>query len=263
MSKQNVRVAILGAAGRMGRMVTAAVQAAPGLEAVAGVDLEDYLGGLGLPGFASLDEALAVARPQVAIDFTHAEAARLNLPALVAAGVSPVIGTTGLSTEELAALGAAAAAQGLPVFMAPNFAIGAVLMMRFAAEAARHFEYADVIEYHHENKRDAPSGTAVKTVAGMLAARGGAFSDTPVNEFETIAGSRGGNEGFAHVHSVRMPGFVADQDVLLGGTGETLRISHRSIDRSCFMPGVVLAAKRVLGLPPGLTVGLDKLLFEG
>jgi 4-hydroxy-tetrahydrodipicolinate reductase len=254
-----IRVMVLGAAGRMGRMVTAAVQAAEGLEAVIGFDPAEGAGEGGLPLVGDLDAALAV-QPDVAIDFTIAPAARINLPRLIAAGVSPVIGTTGLSAEELAALDALAKERGLAAFLAPNFAIGAVLMMRFAAEAARHFQFAEIIEYHHENKRDAPSGTAMKTAADMLRARGVAFSDTPVDEVEELAGARGGADGFLRVHSVRMPGFVADQDVLLGGSGETLRISHRSIDRSCFMPGVVLAAQRVRGLPPGLTVGLEKLL---
>jgi 4-hydroxy-tetrahydrodipicolinate reductase len=260
MSDETIGVLVVGAAGRMGRMVTAAVQAAEGLAVVGGVDLPRFAEGLSLPCFATVAEAVAAVAPQVAIDFTHAEPARVNLPALIAAGVSPVIGTTGLSAEELAGLDAQAQAAGVPAFMAPNFAIGAVLMMRFAAEAARHFEFADIIEYHHENKRDAPSGTAVKTLQGMLAARDGDFRDTPVAEYETLDRSRGGQQGFAHVHSVRMPGFVADQDVLLGGTGETLRISHRSIDRSCFMPGVVLAARRVRGLAAGLTMGLEALL---
>ncbi|MBI5831345.1 MAG: 4-hydroxy-tetrahydrodipicolinate reductase [Armatimonadetes bacterium] len=255
-----IRVLVLGAAGRMGRMVTAAVEAADGLEAVGAVDLPQLADGLSLPCFGTVAEAVAAVQPQVAIDFTHAEPARLNLPALIEHGVSPVIGTTGLSAAEVEALGGTAKHRGIPAFLAPNFAIGAVLMMRFAGEAAKYFDYADVIEYHHENKRDAPSGTAAKTLEMMLTARGGDFADTPVDEFETIDGARGGGRGFAHVHSVRMPGFVADQDVLLGGPGENLRISHRSLDRGCFMPGVVLAAKRVLGLPAGLTVGLDAIL---
>lgn len=255
----STRVLVLGAAGRMGRMVTAAVQADEALEAVSGYDPAGGTGEGGLEIVAALDTALA-AGPEVAIDFTIAPAARTNLPKLIDAGVSPVIGTTGLLPQELQALDAQARDAGVPAFLAPNFAIGAVLLMRFAAEAAKHFGYADIIEYHHENKRDAPSGTALKTLRDMLAARGETFRDTPVDETEELTGARGGSEGFAHVHSVRMPGFVADQDVIFGGPGETLRISHRSIDRSCFMPGVVLAAKRVRGLAPGLTVGLETLL---
>jgi 4-hydroxy-tetrahydrodipicolinate reductase len=261
MSETPIRVLVVGAAGRMGRMVTAAVRAADGLEAVAGLDVAELAPTVDLPCFATVAEAAAAAAPQVAIDFTHAAPARINLPALIDAGISPVIGTTGLDAAEIEALDGRARAAGVSAFMAPNFAIGAVLMMRFAAEAARHFAFAEVIEYHHENKRDAPSGTAVKTVEGMLAARGAAFADTPVDEVETIAGSRGGAEGHIHIHSVRMPGFVADQDVIFGGPGEHLRLSHRSIDRSCFMPGVVLAARRVRHLPAGLTVGLETLLF--
>ena len=255
-----VRVLVIGAKGKMGQMVTAAVAAADGLEPVAGVDLPGAAGDSVVPVYETIDAAVQAARPKVAIDFTVAAAARRNLPRLVELGVAPVIGTTGLGEDELEALDRLAVARGVPAFMAPNFAIGAVLLMRFAAEAAKLFDYADIIEYHHENKRDAPSGTALKTLAGMLAARGTKFSDTPVDEHELLDRSRGGQDGFAHVHSVRMPGFVADQDVLFGGPGETLRLSHRSIDRSCFMPGVVLAAKRVWSLDPGLTVGLETLL---
>ncbi|MCC7491871.1 MAG: 4-hydroxy-tetrahydrodipicolinate reductase [Fimbriimonadaceae bacterium] len=255
-----LNVLVLGAAGRMGRMVTAAVRASEGLRAVGGVDLEGAVGEAGLPIFSNLAAAVRETAAQVAIDFTVAAAARVNLPQLVDLGVAPVIGTTGLSESELRQLDGQGKQHGVPLFMAPNFAIGAVLLMRFAAEAAKYFEYAEVIEYHHENKQDAPSGTALRTVEGMLTARGKAFRDTPVDETELLPGARGGTRGFVHVHSVRMPGVVADQDVLLGGPGETLRLAHRSIDRGCFMPGVVLAARRVLGLPPGLTVGLDTLL---
>lgn len=254
----DIKVLILGAAGKMGRMVTAAVREADGLSAVGGVDPAPL--SLDMPLFDSVPTAVAAVAPEVAIDFTVAAAARENLPALIERGVSPVIGTTGLTATELEALDALAKERGVPAFMAPNFAIGAVLMMRFAAEAAKHFEYAEVLEYHHENKRDAPSGTAVKTIEGMLASRGGEFRDTPVDEHELIDRSRGGTQGNIRVHSIRMPGFVADQDVIFGGRGETFRISHRSIDRSCFMPGVVLAAKRVRELPAGVTVGLEAVL---
>ncbi len=254
-----VRVMVVGAAGRMGRMVADAVAQADGLSAVAGLDAVAG-GDYPFPLYTDLEAAVRETGPRVAIDFTVADAARANLPRLIALGVSPVVGTTGLTADEVAGLDALAREHGVPAFMAPNFAIGAVLMMRFAAEAARFFDYADIIEYHHEHKRDAPSGTALKTLDGMLAARGGEFRDTPVDETETLDRSRGGSRGFAHVHSVRMPGFVADQDVILGGPGETLRLSHRSVDRTCFMPGVVLAARRVLDLPVGLTVGLEALL---
>lgn len=260
MGAEPLRVMVLGAAGRMGRMVTAAVVAADGLVAVAGVDLAQ-VDGSDLPVYESVEAAVEATSPAVAIDFTVHAAARENLPRVIALGVSPVIGTTGLD-DAWPALDALAKQHGVPGFVAPNFALGAVLMMRFAAEAAKWFDFADIIEYHHENKIDAPSGTALKTLRGMLSARGHAFSDTPPEtERIELEGARGGSEGFAHVHSVRMPGVVADQDVLLGGQGETLRISHRSLDRSCFMPGVVLAAKKVRGLPPGLTIGLDGLLF--
>lgn len=257
-----IRVLVVGAAGRMGRMVSAALREAPGVEPVAGVDRDlSAAAELGLPMFGKLSEAVAATCPAVAVDFTVAAAARGNLPKLVELGVAPVIGTTGLTEAEQAALDQQARERRVPAFLAANFAIGAVLMMRCAAEAARHFDFAEVIEYHHEQKLDAPSGTALRTVEAMLAARGGPFADTPVDEQEVLARSRGGSREFVHVHSVRMPGHVADQDVIFGGPSETLRISHRTLDRRCFMPGVVLAVRRVRGLPAGLTVGLERLLW--
>lgn len=260
MPEEPIRVLIVGAAGQMGQMVAAAVRDAAGLEAVGGVDVA--AAELPLPLYTDLDEAIAALAPEVAIDFTAAAAARVNLPRLVEAGLSPVIGTTGLTDDELADLDRLAREHGVPAFIAPNFAIGAVLMMRWAAEAAAWFDYADIIEYHHPRKRDAPSGTALSTMRAMLAARGHEFCDTEVDEEIKLSGCRGGEEGFLHVHSVRMRGVVADQDVLLGGQGETLRISHRSVDRSCFMPGVILAARAVRHLAPGLTKGLETLLFR-
>lgn len=258
--QERIRVLVLGSAGNMGRRVGAAVQAAEDLALVGGVDTvaaPDF----GAPSFTDLARALAATRPDVAVDFTVAEAARHNLPALLEHGVAAVVGTTGLDDSWLDTLAEQARQQGVSLLVAANFALGAVLMMRFAAQAARWFESAEIIEYHHDRKRDAPSGTAAATLAAMVEARGGDFAAPKVDETETLSGARGGQRGRVHVHSVRLPGLVADQDVLLGGPGETLRLSHRTIDRDCFMPGVLLAVRRVRALPAGLTRGLDALLL--
>ena len=219
-----IRVAVAGAAGRMGETVCEAVEGAEDMELVARADpaLETSLG-----------DALSAA-PDVLVDFTIPTTAMANAHEAVAAGVHVVIGTTGFDVSELDDLRGAKA----NVFVAPNFAIGAVLMMQFAVEAARHMARAEIIELHHDRKVDAPSGTAARTAALMRDAGG---ADVPV-------------------HSVRLPGLVAHQEVILGDVGQTLTIRHDSIDRVSFMPGVLLAVRRVAGLSDSPTVGLEHLL---
>jgi 4-hydroxy-tetrahydrodipicolinate reductase len=219
-----IRVAVAGAAGRMGATVCEAVEGAEDMELVARVD--PALG-------TSLGDALSAA-PDVLVDFTIPTTAMANAREAVAAGIHVVIGTTGFEVSELDDLRGAKA----NVFVAPNFAIGAVLMMRFAVEAARHMARAEIIELHHDRKVDAPSGTAARTAALMRDAGG---ADVPV-------------------HSVRLPGLVAHQEVILGDVGQTLTIRHDSIDRVSFMPGVLLAVRRVAGLSESPTVGLEHLL---
>ncbi len=218
-----IRVAVAGAAGRMGLAVCAAVEAA--------VDME--LSGRADP---TLGNALAdvLGDADVVVDFTQPDTALGNARACLEAGVHVVIGTTGFDVEALGG------ATGANVFIAPNFAIGAVLMMRFAAEAARHMAAAEIIELHHDQKLDAPSGTAARTAALMAAASGG---EPPV------------------IHSVRLPGLVAHQEVILGDVGQTLSIRHDSLNRESFMPGVLLAVRRVAGLGESPVVGLEHLLF--
>jgi 4-hydroxy-tetrahydrodipicolinate reductase len=216
-----IRVAVAGAAGRMGQAVCAAVDGAEDLELAGRSDPA-----LGTP----LGDVLEGC--DVVVDFTRPDTALENARTVLAAGRHVVVGTTGFDVE---ALGEAAAGASANAFVAPNFAIGAVLMMRFAAEASRHMERAEVIEYHHPGKLDAPSGTAKRTAEGM---RG----DVPI-------------------HSVRLPGLVADQDVILGDVAQTLTIRHVTTDRTSFMPGVLLAVRRVAGLPDRLTVGLERLLW--
>ncbi len=224
----SIDVVVAGADGRMGRAVVAAVEGA-------GDDV--LLAGRADPALGtSLADLLP--RADVVVDFTRPDTALENALACVAAGVHCVVGTTGF---DLGPLQAALEPEGpANVFIAPNFAIGAVLMMRFAAEAARHMPQAEIIELHHDRKLDAPSGTAARTAALMGEATDGRA---------------------VPIHSVRLPGLVAHQEVILGGVGETLTIRHDSLDRSSFMPGVLLAVRRVGALPDRLTIGLEHLLF--
>jgi 4-hydroxy-tetrahydrodipicolinate reductase len=226
-----IRVAVAGAAGRMGEAVCRAVDGADDMELVAQAD----------PALAlSLRQALADGRPDVLVDFTIPSTAVANAHEAVAAGVHVVIGTTGFAPEALDDLRGAVA----NVFVAPNFAIGAVLMMKFAATAAKHMRSAEIIELHHDRKLDRPSGTAVRTAALMRAATSG----------------RGDDDTEIPIHSVRLPGLVAHQEVILGDVGQTLTIRHDSIDRESFMPGVLLAVRRVGSLPQSPMFGLEHLL---
>lgn len=238
------RVGVAGARGRMGQEVCRAVEADADLELVAQIDEGDDV------------QALVDAGCVVVVDFTVAAAARETLPVLAANGIHAVVGTSGLSEDDHASLGEAFTTSNCLV--APNFAIGAVLMTRFAEIAAPFFETAEIVEYHHNAKVDAPSGTATHTAERMAAAKAD-WADDPT-EIEVFDGARGG-EGPAgiRVHAVRMKGVVANQEVLLGTTGQTLTIRHDTVDRTSFMPGVVLACKRIAD-HPGLTIGLDSYL---
>ena len=256
---------MFGAGGRMGSTVCQAVAEDPDLELVAavdphhaGIDLRQLIGpagsGVQIAGDA---EAMADAAADVAVDFTAADAARKNLHWCAAHRVHAVVGTTGLTEHDLDDLRASFVGD-VNCVLAPNFAIGAVLMMRFAELAAPWFETAEIIEMHHDEKIDAPSGTAMLT-AERMAAASGTWGADPTSE-EILAGARGGaGPAGIHVHSVRLRGLVAHQEVLLGTTGQSLIIRHDSYDRRSFMPGVLLAVKAVRDRP-GLTVGLDALL---
>jgi len=249
-----VRVGVFGAAGRMGATVCAAVAGDPALELVAAVDTAP----VALDGVATgtSPAVLLDAGASVAVDFTVAPAALANAQWCAANGLHCVIGTSGLTDEHIAVLEGAFTASNCVV--APNFAIGAVLMIRLAEQAAPYFDTAEIIELHHDGKVDAPSGTAIHT-ASRLAAH--SFSPDPTT-VENLPSSRGAaGPGGIRIHAVRMHGMVAHQEVLLGTTGQTLSIRHDSYDRTSFMPGVLLAVKRVADRP-GVTVGLDKLLFD-
>ncbi|BDT88174.1 4-hydroxy-tetrahydrodipicolinate reductase [Nocardia cyriacigeorgica] len=244
-----IRVGVLGAQGKVGQAICAAVEAAADLELVAGVDKDDPL------------EKFLETGTQVVVDFTHPDVVMGNLKFLVEHGIHAVVGTTGFDAARLDEVnGWLAGKPHVGVLIAPNFAIGAVLSMRFAEQAARFFESVEVIELHHPNKADAPSGTAYRT-AGLIAqarekAGVGRSPDATSTELE---GARGADVDGVRVHSVRLAGLVAHQEVLFGTQGETLTIRHDSIDRSSFAPGVLLGVRRIADRP-GLTVGLDPLL---
>jgi 4-hydroxy-tetrahydrodipicolinate reductase len=256
-----MRIGVFGAGGRMGAEVCRAVTADADLELVAAID-PGCPGRESIPGGVTIEptaDALEEARAEVAVDFTEVSAARENLARCARLGVHAVVGTTGFGDNDLAELRRLFPPEaGIGCFVAPNFAIGAVLMMRFAELAAPWFDSAEIIELHHDAKVDAPSGTAVATAAKMAAASD-RWSADPTRT-ETLPGPRGalGPAGI-RVHSVRLRGLVAHQEVLLGTTGQSLTIRHDSYDRSSFMPGVVLAVKAVARYP-GVTVGLERLL---
>jgi 4-hydroxy-tetrahydrodipicolinate reductase len=262
------RVAVAGAAGRMGRTVVKAVHEDPQTELVAAVDrahLGEDAGELAGTGPLdvlvgdSLQDALERCGAEVVVDFTRADGAFQNTTVALQHGVSPVIGTTGMSADQVAELGRLAEAQGVGAVIAPNFAIGAVLMMLFARQAARYLPEVEIIELHHEKKIDAPSGTAMRTIDLILQARGERTAARPDREEFKVEGARGGDVAGVRVHSVRLPGYVAHQECIFGGLGQTLTIRHDSIDRISFMPGVLLACKKVRELK-GLVVGLEHLL---
>jgi 4-hydroxy-tetrahydrodipicolinate reductase len=241
-----IKVGVLGAAGRMGSTVCQAVDGDAELGLVARVDHGDPL------------DALVDAGAQVAVDFTTPGAVKDNVRFCLEHDIHAVVGTTGLAADDLDEIEAWAKGSQANCFVAPNFAIGAVLMMQFAAKAVPYFDSAEIIERHHERKLDAPSGTALRTAELMNAARDADWVE-PADETETLRGSRGGRSDGIHIHSVRAPGYVAHQEVILGAPGETLTIRHDSVDRVSFMPGVLLAVKSVADRP-GLTVGLEHLL---
>jgi len=242
-----IKVGVIGARGKMGAAVVQAVDDAPDLDLVAAIDLGDSL------------EDLVAAQAQVIVDFSTPDAVMDNLEFAIARGLHCVVGTTGFDDSRLERVREwCAAAPGVGVLIAPNFSIGAVLMMHLSALAASYFESVEVIELHHPDKVDAPSGTAGHTAAAIAAARSG-MPVAPDATAGGLPGARGADVEGVPVHSVRLRGLVAHQEVLLGGPGETLTIRHDSLDRSCFMPGVLLAV-RAVGDRPGVVVGLAEYL---
>ena len=243
-----IRVAVTGAKGRMGSTVVAAVTGAPDMEVVAQLDAGDPI------------TKKTVNGAQVAVDFSVPGVTEANVHALLDAGVDVVVGTTGCTEESYARVRTHAQEAGRAVLIAPNFAMGAVLSMKFAAMAAPYFESAEVIEMHHPGKVDAPSGTAVATARGIARARAEAgLGDMPdATEMDEL-GSRGGRVDGVPVHAVRLRGLTASEEILLGNEGEQLVIRTDSFDRVSFMPGVLLGVRRVIGRT-GLTIGLDQVM---
>ncbi|HIE13160.1 MAG TPA: 4-hydroxy-tetrahydrodipicolinate reductase [Desulfotomaculum sp.] len=263
-----IKVVVTGAAGRMGREVVRAVSRTPGMTVAGAVDLghngEDAgshagIGPLGVVVRPDLVNVLEETRAEVMVDFTTASAAVQNIRDAIECRVRPVVGTTGIPPEELQELGRLSREKGVGGVIAPNFAIGAVLMMHFAGIAARYLPAAEVIELHHNQKIDAPSGTALKTAEIIAANRGDATSEDGTQVVK-LDGARGGTLSDIRIHSIRLPGLVAHQEVIFGGLGQTLSIRHDSISRESFMPGVIMGIKKVMELRE-IVFGLDKLIF--
>ncbi|GGM78239.1 4-hydroxy-tetrahydrodipicolinate reductase [Lentzea pudingi] len=242
-----IRVGVLGARGRMGSEVVRAVEAAKDMEVVAAIDADDPL------------STLVDAGVQVVVDFTHPDVVMGNLEFCVAAGIHCVVGTSGFDQPKLDAVAALLASKpDVGVLVAPNFGIGAVLLMRFSEIAARYYESAEIIELHHPRKADAPSGTAAHTARLIAAARSG-MDPMPDATTQEEPGARGAVVDGVRVHSLRISGMIAHQEVVFGGESETLTIRQDSLHRTSFMPGVVLGVREIVGRP-GLAVGLDKYL---
>ena len=240
-----IKVGVLGSRGRMGSEVVKAVTEASDLELVAALDLGDSL------------DTLVTNGAQVVVDFTTPDSVMANLEFLISKNINAVVGTTGFDDARIAKIKSLLSSSQSGVLIAPNFAIGAVLMMEFATKAAKYFESAEIIELHHPNKVDAPSGTAARTADLMAKSRKEAgLGPMPDATSTSLDGARGATVGDIPVHSVRLRGLVAHQEVLLGGIGETLSIRHDSIDRVGFMPGVLLGIRQVV-THPGLTFGLE------
>ncbi len=258
------RVVVQGASGKMGQVMINALCRKPEIQLVGVVDLQaadNYLslpdGSGTIPFSSNLDDILANYQADVLLDFTTAQAVMPAVGAATKLGVNLVIGTTGLTADELGEIDRLALAHQVGAVVAPNFALGAVLMIHLAKVAAKYLDYAEIIELHHHLKADAPSGTALSTARAMAQARGKPFCRPP--EQEKISDSRGEQVEGVTIHSVRLPGLLAHQEVILGGPGQTLSIRHDTVSRECYIPGVVLAIKEVVK-HKGLIYGLDTLL---
>ncbi len=254
-----IRVLIHGVSGRMGREVLAAVTAAPDMLPVGGVDLRAAPElPADLPFFTDVGTAIEACTPDVMVDFSIADASPGALKAAAGRGVYGVAGTTGISEAELNAIDTIARENGVGVFIAPNFAIGAVLLVQVARQLGRFFEAAEVVEQHHDAKIDAPSGTALAIARALAEGRGGPFA-RQMPDREPAPGSRGAELDGVSIHAQRMPGRLAHHEIVLGTQGQTLSLRHDTIGRDCYMPGVLTAVRQVVQCK-GLVVGLEKLL---
>ncbi len=262
-----IKVIVNGAAGKMGKCMTAGLLAEEDINIVAAVDTRLHGSDIGIitgnePTGVKIEgdliTAIKRARPEVLVDFTNPQAIMKTLRSVVPMGVACVVGTTGLSAHDIKEVDKLAHQHQAPVFVAPNFALGAVLMMRFAAEAAEYFTHVEIIERHHDQKLDAPSGTALATME-LIAEKRDVFSQGAANEYEKLPGARGGDFQGARIHSVRLPGYVATQEVVFGGVGQLLTIRHDAMSRDSFLPGLLIAVRKVLQLE-GLVSGLENII---
>ncbi|MDR2007115.1 MAG: 4-hydroxy-tetrahydrodipicolinate reductase [Acidaminococcales bacterium] len=260
-------VLVNGALGRMGREVLKAVSAESDMRLAGAVDIaasgENVADIINIKSDLvvenDLEKVLADKNPQVVVDFTLPDAVMGNLRVILAQGVRAVVGTTGFSKDDLAELERLARDNSTAVLIAPNFSVGANIMMRLAEAAAKFLPQAEIIELHHDKKMDAPSGTAIATAERVVRARGGCVKQGHPDEREKLAGARGAKIAGVRIHSVRLPGYVAHQEIIFGGLGETLVIRHDSNSRECFMPGVILAC-RAIAKYNGLIYGLDQIM---
>lgn len=263
---ESISIGVIGASGKMGLEIARMLAVEDALTATTAMDTsntgEDWgnLAGAGANGIkitSSIENFLEKC-PQVVVDVSTGAAAAENIPKVLGCKIPAVIGATGISSEEVESIGRLAEANGVCCMLIPNFSIGANLMIALARKAAPYFFSAEIIEKHHPAKRDAPSGTAMFTLSEIVAANPKLAS--PPSEHEVLEGSRGGLLDDVRIHSVRLPGILAEQSVIFGGPGETLEITHRSIGRECFMPGVIWAVKYAFSAAPGLIIGLDQAL---
>ena len=258
-----MKVAFIGANGKMGKAMIDGVIVEKDMQIVGAVDI-DAIGkeiavDSGIFIENDLEEMILTKDPDVVVDFTSPAVIKNNILKVLSLKKHIVVGTTGLSTADLEEIDAEARKVGRVVFVAPNFALGAVLMMDFAARAAKYFPNVEVIELHHDQKKDAPSGTAIKTLE-MMAAEREKIHQGQADEIEKIPGSRGGEYEGMRVHSVRLPGYVAHQEVIFGGKGQTLTIRHDSMSRESFVAGLLLSIRSIQDLTPGLVYGLENIL---
>lgn len=264
-----IKVLVTGAAGRMGQESCRAVWRAQDMVLAGAVDtgragekLGKVIGieDIDITIYGDVETALKEVKPDIMVDFTNPDVVYRNVKLALENNVRPVVGTTGMSGEEINELRKLAEKNGLGGLVAPNFAIGALLMIKFAAMAAKYFPNVEIIELHHDQKMDAPSGTALKTAEAVAEVRGNLRQGLPT-EYEKIEGVRGGEFEGMRIHSVRLPGHVAHQEVIFGGTGQTLTIRHDSISRESFMPGLLMGIRKVMDINE-LVYGLENLIFE-
>lgn len=243
-----IKVIVNGAKGKMGQETVKAVKNDPELELVGETDVGDDLGAL-----------IKKTKAAVVVDFTQPTSRVTNVKTILESGANAVIGTTGFTPEDLKVVDSLCQKTGQAALIAPNFTIGAVLMMQFAAQAAKYMPHVEIIEFHHDNKKDAPSGTAIKTAQLINEAVGQTKAPNVESEEMLKERSQGAKEGNIRIHAVRLPGYVASQEIIFGGPGQTLKIRHDSINRECYMPGVIMACKKVINYKK-LIYGLENIL---